>query len=197
MFCKNCNGEMPNDVSFCPWCGAKADSGANNTYTPPLYQQKSPQDYFNEEQEFLDVTHRLLRWERKAWSIAGNVFIILGAVFAAIYFIIAIVGAFVVSYESAGFIAVFIGILYSLIFGGMFITIGIIGKKAAEKIVLYLNTVYSDFTLSYNRCGSVGMLVFTIFFNEIAFVFFLINFVRMKSNKEVISRIIARQRGNI
>ena len=53
--------------------------------------------------------------------------------------------------------------------------------------------MYYDFEKTEKRSGSIGMLVFTVLFNEIAFIFFIINFVRLKTGGRVIEKIKARQ----
>lgn len=143
-----------------------------------------------EEREFLEMTHRLLRWERKAWSIAGKVFLITGIIFAALFFLLGVI--FLATGEG---IAVVGGVffVYCLIFGGMFIAIGIVNIMAAGKIPQYTDTLYKDFRAANNRCNSIGMIVFGYFFNTIALVFHVINFVRMKTNKPMIDRILTRQ----
>lgn len=142
-----------------------------------------------DEKKFLDDTHKFLRWERKAWSISGKVFLIVGIVLTALYFLIGIV--FLATGED---VAAAGGVfLYGSLIFAMFIVIGIVNIKAADKIDQYTDTLYKDFSLANNRCNSIGMIVFCYFFNEIALVFFVINFVRMKCNKAMRERILKRQ----
>lgn len=142
-----------------------------------------------DEKKFLDDTHKFLRWERKAWSISGKVFLIVGIVLTALYFLIGIV--FLATGED---VAAAGGVfLYGSLIFAMFIVIGIVNIKAADKIDQYTDTLYKNFSLANNRCNSIGMIVFCYFFNEIALVFFVINFVRMKCNKAMRERILKRQ----
>ena len=143
-----------------------------------------------EEKEFLEQTNRLLRWERKAWSITGKVTLILGIVFAALYFLLGIIFA-AIGEDMAGLSAVFF--IYALFFGLMLIAMGIVNIKAADKIPQYTDTLFKDFRAAHKRCGSIGMIIFCYFFNSISLVFFVINFVRMKTNKDMINRILTRQ----
>jgi len=174
-FCANCGNRLPDGAVFCDSCG-----------TPMQVMMSNPK----EEQEFLDTTHRLLRWEMKAWRIAGIVLSILGVVFAVIFFLMAVIVGIV---EGDGFFFGFF-LAYALILGGMILAIGIVNLKAAEKIPMYLSSVHKNFQMANDRCGNVGMLVFTIFFNNVALVFFIINFVRIKSNQSLIARIMSKQR---
>lgn len=184
MFCTKCGKELENNAKFCVFCGEKIVGEQQE----PVYEDKaaSEEEQIKEEQKFLDETHRLMRWEKKAWSIAGNVFLIMGAIFAGLFLLLGIMFAFI---EPAAALIFFI---YAGIFGGMYIVEGVIGKKAAERIDFYLNSLYNDFETSRARCESVGMIVFGAFCNQIAMVFYIINFTRMKTNKEIIARINAR-----
>ncbi len=178
MYCPRCNNELDDGSNFCRFCGATLDQ-SNDA---------------REEQEFLDTTHRLLRWERTAWSITGKVFLILGIVIAALYGLIGFIALFaVMDGDESAFFAAFMGLFYGIFLGGMFIAIGIVSRIACNKIPQYLDSMYTDFLPTRDRCGSIGMIVFTALFNEIALVFFIINFVRMKSCKNIINRILSRQ----
>lgn len=182
-FCANCGSKIPDGGMFCVECGTPV---ATVVPVAPVATNVA------EEQEFLDTTHRLLRWEQKAWRITGTVFTILGAVFAAIFTLVALIGVMVG--EDGEFFAMFF-FVYAIVYGGIFLGVGFLNMKAAQKIPQYLSRLYTDFKFAEDRCGSVGMMIFTIFFNEVALVFFIINFVRMKSNKPLIERIVAKQRG--
>ena len=178
MYCPRCNNELDDGSNFCRFCGATLDQ-SNDA---------------REEQEFLDTTHRLLRWERKAWSISGKVFLIVGIVFAAFFGLLGFIALIaLMGGDESAFVAAFVGLFYGILFGGMFIAIGIVCNTASNKIPQYLDNMYNDFLPTRDRCGSIGMIVFTALFNEIALVFFIINFVRMKSCKNIINRILNRQ----
>jgi len=193
-YCSKCGKQIVEGAAFCIGCGAPVVQETQDS--APAVSQIIGEREKREEQEFLDTTHRLLRWERKAWSIASKAFIIMGAVFAGLFFLIFFIGiiAAVDGDSNGGGIAMGVGILYAIIYGSMFIGIGVVSKKACDKIPQYLDTLYTDFSLTYNRCGSVGMLVFTAIFGVVSPVFFIINFVRMKTNRSVIQRIMNNQR---
>ena len=143
-----------------------------------------------QEKEFLEQTNRLLRWERKAWSITGKVMLIVGIVFAALFFLLGIVFA-AIGDDVAVFSVIYF--VYALVFGLMFIAIGIVNTKAAGKIDQYTDTLFKDFRAAYKRCGSIGMIVLCYIFNSVSLVFFVINFVRMKTNRDLADRILTRQ----
>lgn len=177
--CKQCNAPLPENARYCNICGY------------PVSEEAA----LREEQEFLNTTHRLLRWEQKAWRICGNVMLAVGAFFAAFYAMFGMI--FLLSGDSfgAGLFTVFF--IYAQIFGGIFIAVGIIGKLSAKKIPPYLDTMHMNFEATVFRSGSIGMLVFAAFFGEVAFIFFLINFIRLKSNPQLVQRIINRQKNSI
>lgn len=188
-YCMKCGQEIPEGAAFCAGCGTPVQPptpSAAPVFNEGLYQ---------EECEFLANTHRLLRWEQKAWSIASKVLIIVGIVFAAIFMLFFLIGLIIAaageSYGGGMFMV--IGFIYAVIFGGLFIALGIVNKKAGQKLPQYIDTVYTDFSITYKRCGSVGMLVFSILFGAVSTIFFIINFVRMKSNRATIERIMKNQ----
>lgn len=177
LYCEHCNNPLPEGSAFCGFCGNPVRSDSE----------------MSAEQEFLNQTHRLLRWEKTAWRICGKVFLICGIVFGALFSLLSLFGA--ATGDDFGFGMSVAFFIYALIFGGMFIALGIVNRIAAGKVDQYLNSLYRDFRPTLQRCGSIGMLVFTVFFNEIALIFFLINFVRMKTNKRRIQQILSRQLG--
>ena len=188
-FCHRCGKELMEGSAFCNACGAPQAQQPNYQPQPTtLVPTANPQA---EEQEFLELTRRLLRWERKAWSICGKAWLITGIVFAVLFCLIGVAFVF-----SGDYVLEAMGIfywLYGIFFGGNFVALGIINQKAADKIPFYLDKLDTDVRFAVDRCGSIGMLVFTVLFGTVSPVFFIINFVRMKSNKNVINRIIARQ----
>ena len=198
-FCIKCGKEIEEGAAFCIACGAPVekeipDAQQNEIPAAPIEPVVFNEEFDREEREFLDNTHKLLRWELKAWSIASKFLLIFGIIFAAIFMLYALVGVGVAANNTfGGGILIGIGFTYSILLGGMIIGFGIVNKKAAEKLPQYIETVYTDFSLAYNRCGSIGMLVFNVIFGAVSPIFFIINFVRMKANRDVIERIMKNQ----
>lgn len=205
-YCSFCGQPLNPGSAFCHHCGAALKTVVPETEETPVVEKvvieepvcepvvpaaaPKESDAIAEEKEFLEQTHRLLRWERKAWSITGKVMLIMGIVFAALFFLLGVV-YLALGEELIVFSAVFF--VYALVFGVMIIAIGIVNLKAAGKIPQYTDTLYKDFRAANQRCNSIGMIVLCYFFNTIALVFFVINFVRMKTNKPMIDRILTRQ----
>ena len=120
----------------------------------------------DKEQELVEQTCRLMRWEAKAWLITAIVCLSIGSVSTVIFF------------------------PYAVAFGG----VGVVSIIAYSKTAVYISNFDSGFAPAYDRCSNVGMLVFTALFNEIALIFFLINFITLRSNRAVVDSILAREK---
>lgn len=189
-YCMKCGQEIIEGAAFCIGCGTPVEAKAPAAAEPAVADSK----WEAEEREFLENTRRLLVWERTAWSIASKVFLIMGIVFAALFSLVFLVGiAAAIDGDAFGGIALGMGLAYAIFFGGTFIALGIINKKASQKLPQYIDTVYTDFSLTYNRCGNIGMLVFSVILGAISPIFFIINFVRMKTNRALIEKIMSIQ----
>lgn len=80
----------------------------------------------------------------------------------------------------AGAGVVFVGV-YFIVFGIIFLVYGIVNLVTASKVGKYrLNP-----ELTVRHAGSVGSIVLAAFFNEIALIFVIINFVIAKKNRAV------------
>lgn len=188
MFCQKCGAQIPADAHFCTNCGIMVEMALEPS---PVVEQPAPTiekvSLSNNENEFIENTRRLLRWEQKAWRISGNVFTILGAVCMGLMGFVGFIALF-----SEPEVAV---MMFTYVFAYAFILFtGILQLISAKKIEFYLETIDSDFHYTADRCGSIGMMIFTMLFNTIALVFFLINFTRIRSCQPTIERIIAKQK---
>ncbi len=196
-YCVKCGNKLEIGAAFCTECGApveKENPVANGCDEVPVQSPFFNEEFDREEREFLDNTHKLLRWELKAWSIASKVWIIMGIIYAVMFSIYAIIGIAMSAsdYFLGGFFIGF-GTVAAILGGGMFIGLGIVSRKASEKLPQYIDTVYTDFSISYKRCGNIGMLIFNVLLGVVSPIFFIINFVRMKANRNVIERIMKNQ----
>lgn len=183
-FCTHCGKALSDGANFCEGCGKAVYQEAPTHEVVPVTVPAS-----EEEQEFLTQTARLLRWERKAWSIAGKAYLIFGIVFAGIMMFFGILASLMAETPAP----LVICMVYALFLGGMILAIGIVNRKAADRIVYYQERFDRDFKATYKRCDSVGMIIFCYFFNQVSMVFYIINFVRMKCNKALIRQIIDKQ----
>lgn len=194
-FCQKCGRGLPLDAEYCSNCGTKAESSEANTqyktyeeprqeytYTqaPPNPPYESYDDGAARRQKTLDNFYLRLKWELKAWSIASKVLIIFGAIlmaFTMIFFIAGVAGGS----DTVALIpfSMYYGFLASTVLG-----IGVVNSVMKGKVQKYMEGLYYDCGPAVVRGESIGMIVFNYFFNTIALVFFLINFIQIKMHKE-------------
>lgn len=200
-YCCRCGSALSVGASSCHSCGAalKAFAAEAEEEVVPVVQTvfeapapvaaDSQDAQIKEERRFLDQTHRLLRWEKKAWTIGGTVFLIAGIAFALAMCLFGVICSILAKNPGPAIFCIYAALIY----GTVFIVWGIVNMKAAGKIPQYADTLYKDFRATNRRCNSIGMIVFCYFFGDVSLVFFVINFVRMKCNTALIQRILARQ----
>ena len=94
-YCSHCGNPLAVGAAFCHNCGAALKAFVPETEEAPVIEPvveetvkeeptptviPTPNDKdIQEEKAFLEQTHRLLRWERKAWSISGKACLIIGS----------------------------------------------------------------------------------------------------------------------
>ena len=179
-YCGYCGQVMEDSDEFCKKCGAAAIPTPDAT----------PDDVaLAEEREFINGLHRFLKYERLCWKIFGIIFLVLSAMYIFIALIFTIVGIAVDEAVFAG-----MGVMYMFMYGIIFIPIAVINLVMVSKTQKYMTMIEqgTDIGAAITRAGSVGMIVFAAFFNEIALIFIIINFVRVKCNQQVIARIFDR-----
>lgn len=174
--CNNCGHEIPDTDRFCSVCGSPV--GAIPVAPAPVIG-------IEQEKECLDDFHRFLKYERLCWKIFGIVWLVLSCAIFSIGFIMLLA-------SMAEEFLVGMGFTYMLI-SLMYLPLAIINLKMVKKAENYMNIVYNDVTPVAERCGNAGMIVLGAIFNEIAMVFIIINFVRVKNNKAIIESAAARQ----
>jgi hypothetical protein len=187
MFCTNCGKEI-NSGSFCSNCGAPVQ-GTTATATVVSVQSNT-----DTEQAFLATTKKLLHWERNLWKIGGIITTICGGFLCFIFLMILLGGHSPTGPEgneldSFSFFVIMIYFFY----GTIFLAIGIVNLVTVSKITPHLNNMEKNFAPTAKRLDSVGRIVYTVFFNGYALIFYIINFVRMKNNKATVESIIAKQ----
>ena len=174
--CRDCNAQIEDNVSVCPYCGAK-QTAENSTV--------------------LMTMMKFLQLEHFAWKF--------GAIMAIVAVVIYIIAG-ITMMATGGFIAqrggstesgmiVFAGVLYIIIGIMVFIPIVIIGFMMLKKVEYYESVVYTDVSIARARLTSVGMIVFCAIFNTLAMIFYLINFIKTKNSAAELDRIEAEQKG--
>lgn len=182
MFCSKCSAQIPDNSKFCGVCGAPVQTTYGQTsYTPPVAKEYT----LAEEKESLDNFARFFKYERLAWKIEGIVILVLSCLFAGLGFI------FFMAAMAEEFFAG-IGVLYML-YGLLFLPVAIVNLKMVSRAEHYMNIVYTDAAAVEERAGSIGMIILAAFFNNIALVFIIINFVRSKTEKDVLKSAQRRQ----
>ena len=94
-FCSNCGKEILEGTAFCGACGTPVEEKTTPpaTDTAPNFSDGINEEaLIKEEQEFLDTTHDLLRWERKSWSIFSKFYMIFGIIYGALFALVGFVG---------------------------------------------------------------------------------------------------------
>lgn len=163
-------------------------------YVAPTFADKiTEEDLIKEEQEFLDITHRFLCWEKKSWAIYGKVQKIIGIVISAICGLFCTVFLSEISYDVDAADAFVFFFIYLIFFGIPLLITGIVQGRIAEKMQMYIDTLYNDIGFVRDRSGNIGMLVLAAIFSGVHTVFFIVTFTRIKTNKNIIHRILARQ----
>lgn len=160
---------------------------------PTFADKITEEDLIKEEQEFLDITHRFLCWEKKSWSIYGKVQKIIGIVISAICGLFCTAFLSEISYDVGAADAFAFFLIYLIFFGIPLLITGIVQGRVAEKMPMYIDTLYNDIRFVNDRSGNIGMLVLSAIFSGAHTVFFIVNFTRIKTNKNIIHRILARQ----
>lgn len=177
-YCVKCGQQLSDEARFCDKCGYAFE----NVNAEPADIERT---LMLEEKECLDKFYRFFKYERLAWKIAGIVF----AAFAGFFFALALICAMIAIGEIEALAGTFACSMYGLIF----LPIAIINLKMVGKAEYYMNVIYKDARPVVVRCNSIGMLVFSYFFNTIAMAFIIVNFVFNKTNKQILARVIERQ----
>ncbi len=184
-YCAHCGKPMEDNARFCFACGKEV--GAAPTPTQTFYQQPGNPA---EEKECLDNFYTTFKWERIAWKVSGIVGLVLAIVYGS-------TGGFImflnlISDGELNMMIAGFGIPY-VFFALVILPIVIINLKMISRAQYYMDTLYADTAGMVKRTSSIGMIVFAAIFNQYALICIIINFVRTKSNKALLDRIIARQ----
>lgn len=166
--CNRCGSDVPETSQFCGICGAPltADVG--------IYKEK----------ECLNNFCRFFKYERLCWKIFGIVWLVLSCVWFFLSFIMLFLVVEEPEFAAAAVMYMFAGLMY--------LPIAIVNLKMVGRAEHYMNIVYNDAAVE-ERAGNVGMIVLSAFFNNIAMVFIIINFVSAKNNKDILRSAHIRQ----
>ena len=183
MFCSKCSAQIPDNSKFCGVCGAPVPTSyEQESYVPPV-NESVKQYSVAEEKECLDNFARFFKYERLAWKISGIVMLVITCFFGLLSLI------FMISGEEELLALGFAYMLYPL----LLLPIAIVNLKMKNRAEHYMNIVYDDAAAVEERAGSVGMIVLSYFFNNIALIFIIINFIRAKTEKDILRSAQRRQ----
>lgn len=199
-YCSNCGKALEDNMNFCNSCGAAANTAEANKAN---------------EQKCLDRLSTSLKHEGLCYKIFGIVWTVIAAIVLIVSIFMLITGSAVVGsnansvieydgyeyyvedYEATAGVAagaVFVGLGAGYIaMGAVFLGVGIVNLVLAGKVSKYRNKLYTDCSEGANHAGSVGSIVLAAFFNEVALIFVIINFVFMKKNAATFENIKANQ----
>lgn len=206
MFCQKCGSPVEDGVKFCPNCGNPTDDKATYVQSAPTGAQNDPRDPALQD-ECMRSLYNHLRHEKTAWKVCGIVLTVLCAllIFIGIVMTVSGIGSAVINepysydyqYRSADIYAVgaVSGGVVLLIYGILFAPVAVIDLIMIGKTQRYIDSLYKDCGEAVTRCGSVGMIVFGAFFNTIALIFIIINFVKVKSHRAVFEEVRRLQLG--
>lgn len=195
-FCTVCGAKLSDDAKFCHNCGGTQQS-TNEVYTTGSYNDAEAQ----EDKECLDNFYTFLKWERFGWKLSAILFLIATIIFAMIG-LIALAGGAVAFSESDfnSMPATFsfgIGFLYLFLSLILYLPVTIINFSMSKRTKNYMNLVYTDMEAVEERCSNIGIIILGAFFNTLALIFIIINFVRTKTNKRIIERIKNKQKTGV
>lgn len=200
-YCSNCGSALEDNMNFCSSCGASANAAEAKKAN---------------EQKCLDRLSTGLKHERLCYKIFGIVWTVIAS-FILILSIFMLIGSSLIAENAVDYSVEYNGSEYytedfdvepdtvaSALFIGLgsgylsmaliFFGISIVNFVLASKVGKYRNTLYNDCTSGANHASSVGSIVLAAFFNEVALIFVIINFVFMKKNAETFEAIKANQK---
>ncbi len=181
-YCAQCGKELHDDANFCVYCGASSNPETAN---------------YAEEKEFLDTTHRFLKYERICWNIFGIFSLVMSGIFL-LFTVLVLAGAsgMVIDAETEAAFGLGLVSVMMMIYCLLFVPFAVIGLVCASRIKRYMNELYTDIRATAERCSSIGLIVLGAFFNNLAMIFYIINFARFKSNKKIVERIVCHQQSD-
>lgn len=167
-YCTKCGMALTDEALFCSSCG----SATENTEA--------------EKRECIENFRKFLKWERFGWKLFGIIFLVVSLIVLTCAIVIIVAGgmtgySYRVDMGIIGGMYLFMGLLY--------LPIAIVNLVMAKKAGEYRENLDHDPKSVIDRCGSVGLIVLAAFFNSLALVFIIINFVRVKTNKHIIEKL--------
>ena len=150
------------------------------------------------DRQALGTFKKLLGLEHFGWKFGAIMVLICSVIFIIVSIVSIVLGASVpqgqTSVDLVGVGGIVVGVVYLCVSLTALLPVAIICFIMIKKVEYYQSTIDTDINIARKRCTSVGMMIFCIIFNNIAAIFFIINFVKTKANAESFDRIEARQK---
>ncbi len=153
-----------------------------------------------QDKKILDTFKRFLGLEHFGWKF-GAVMFAVSSFLLILSGVIMIISGAVLLRPSADnemlsrYPFILMGVLYICLALVELIPLTVISFIMLKKNEYCQSTVYTDLSIARKRATSVGMIVFCFLFNNIAAIFYLINFIKTKNNAAAFDRIEAAQKG--
>lgn len=189
-FCTECGKENIQEAVFCAFCGKELKYRSEIVSdTEPCNTQKQTPDFDIEEQEFLDTTLRVLRWERKALHICTKIFRITGIIFTVFC------GFCTMNCIKYPEYSILTGrwLSYTVV-AAIVLASSIVQQITENKVLKLCDSLYTDFSPTVKRNGDITSLILSLLFCSVGFAFFVMNFISVKSNNQLISKILKKQK---
>lgn len=184
-FCKNCGKENAvKDAKFCFFCGAPIIDASD-------IDLEAEQALIKEEQEFLDLTNLLLRWERIAWVIYSKAYIVWGGFCATISMLY--INFTTAQYASIRDLPEVILSILAMLASLSCIVGGIIMGKLSDGIHLSIDELYKNFTHTNKHYKNAVFLILNLLFPGIHTASYFINLARIRKSQKTVERILTRQ----
>ena len=172
-YCKNCGREVLAGEP-CEFCGV-----INGNIDVP----KSDTDEIDEERKFISELIGIVKAERIVWRICSFVM----PVAALMMFFMGIIATGINMIEGAIIAELFI-------YAAIYFIDAIISAVMAARLGRFLDqSPYSDIRPLEDRAGSASRIVLAALSNNVALIFIIINFVRVRNNRRLLKRIKERQ----
>lgn len=165
--CPKCGAQIAEAASFCPSCGERI--------APVTKQDLS---------ETLNIFKANFRREKIAWMIAAIVITALTLLMTLLAFLMIFIGLSVTDDEAILAMGL-VYLLYPILFSPIIIVNWVMTVKAGR----YERTVMDDPAGAVERAGSVGIIVVSALFNNIAMIFVIINFVYAKIHGKTVAKL--------
>lgn len=183
-FCTYCGSKLENNCNFCQSCGK------------PINNIQKTNKYTAEEEKCLDDFKGFLNWERFFYKLVGILFLVctIASGSFGLFFLSVTSVAFSEYNNLAMYVPSFFVCILFLFITLIYLPLVIINFSLKNRTERYMDIVRTDIKAVEERCGSVAMIVVSVIFNGPAAIFVIINFVRTKTNKNLIDSISYKQK---